>query len=107
MSRETHTYRPVRWLRIVIFVTLLVFVAVLFIALKTELKMFYVAVSAFMVLCSVLGLVEMFVSRVDVEADAVFIKGLFRSERIELSQVEKVSADGGRIGLYMKAGKWK
>ncbi len=107
-QEEIHTYRPYAAVRIVVGIALLVFVAMLLIAIKTEQKMFYVAVSAFMTVCAVIALVETFVARVDVEPKIVVVKGLIRTERIELSQVEKVSAEGGRIGLFMKpTKKWK
>jgi hypothetical protein len=34
-------------------------------------------------------------------------QGPFTTKRIALSDVEKVSAEGGRTALLMKTGKWK
>jgi len=108
MVAETITYRPYRWIRIVMFATVLVFLVMLVIAIKAELKTLYVAVSVLMLLCAVIGVVETYVSRIDVEANAIVVKGLIRTERIDLAQVEKVSAEGGRIGVFMKTTqKWK
>lgn len=88
-------------------VTLLVFIAITVIGFKAGVKPLYLGVSVVMTVLTVVGLVETFVSRVDVEPDAIAVKGLFATKRVAFLQVEKVSAEGGRIGLYMKTGKWK
>ena len=106
-SQEIFTYRPYRWARIAVGMAFLVFVAVTVMAVMADLKPIYIAVSVVMAVFGALGVVESFVSRVDVEPDAVAIKGLIKTERIALSQVKKISADGGRIGLFMHTGKWK
>ena len=106
-ANETHTYYPSRWIRVAVGVTLVVFVGITVLAIMNDLKPFYVAASVVMTISTVVALVESFVSRVDVEPHAVAVKGLLRTKRIELSQVEKVSAEGGRVALHMKSGKWK
>jgi hypothetical protein len=106
-SNETHSYYPSRWIRVAIGVTLLVFIGITVMAIMNDLKPLYVAASVVMTALTVIALVETFVSRVDVEPHAVAVKGLLTTKRIELSQVEKVSAEGGRVALYMKTGKWR
>ena len=107
MGNETYTYRPSPWLRLVIIVTLLVFVAVTFGAIKTNLKLFYVAIAAGMAFFAVLGVLESFVASVEIEPKTIVIKGLYRTERVAISDIEKVSAEGGRVAVFMKAGRWK
>lgn len=106
-SNETFTYRPAAWVRIAIGVSFLIFVGITLLAVQAELKLLYVAVSVVMSVFALLGVVESWVSRVDVEPDTIAVKGVFKTERIAFSRVTKVSADGGRIGLMMKTGKWK
>lgn len=106
-NHEIFTYRPAAWIRISIGVTLLIFVGITLTAIRAELKLVYVAVSVVMAVFALLGVVESWVSRVDVEPDTIAIKGVFKTERIALSQIAKVSAEGGRIGVFMKTGKWK
>ncbi|HXV14199.1 MAG TPA: hypothetical protein VEC56_08325 [Candidatus Krumholzibacteria bacterium] len=107
MSAETYTYHPPRWVRIAVAVSFLIFVAMLAIALVIDLKPMYVALSAGMVVFAALAVVESIVARVFVEPDAVVIKGLFKTERVALSNVEKVSAAGGGIALFLNTKKWK
>ena len=107
MRSETQSYYPSRWIRVAVGVAMLVFVAILVIAIKTGLKPFYLVVSIGMVAFAALAFVESFIARLDVETDAIAIKGLFNTKRIALSDVDKVSAEGGRTALLMKTGKWK
>jgi hypothetical protein len=107
MSNETHTYRPSRGIRVAIIVTLLVFVVMTAIAIKTNVSMFYVAIAAGMAFFAVLGVVESFVSSVDIEPKTIVIKGIFKTERVAISDIGKVSAEGGRVAVFMKTGKWK
>jgi len=60
-----------------------------------------------MTVCAVLAMIEAIIARVSVHASEVVIKGLVRTERVALANVEKVSAEGGRVALYMKTGRWK
>ena len=106
-SEGSHTYRPSAWVRVAVGVAFLLFVGITVIAVQTALKPFYVVVSAGMAILAAIGVVELFVERVDLENDVVAIKRLFKAERIALSEVEKVSAEGGRTALLMKTGKWK
>jgi hypothetical protein len=106
-SNEVFTYRPYPWVRIAIGVAFLIFAAITAIAIIADLKLIYIAVSVVMTAFALVGVIESWVSRVDVEPDTIAIKGVFKTERIALSQVTKVSADGGRIGVFMKTGKWK
>lgn len=106
-SSETFTYRPYPWVRIAIGVAFLVFVAMVVVAIKAELKSVYLALSVIMAAFALIGVIESWVSRVDIEPDTIVIKGVFKTERIAFSQITKVSADGGRIGVFMKTGKWK
>jgi hypothetical protein len=107
MSSGTHTYRPSRGIRVTIIVTLLVFVAMTVIAIKTNLNLIYDAIAVGMAFFAVLGVVESFVSSVEIEPKTIVIKGLYKTERIAISDIGKVSAEGGRTALLLKAGKWK
>jgi hypothetical protein len=104
---ESHTYRPSRWIRLVVGLTLLVFVAIAVVAFRTDLHPFYRAVAVGMVGFAALAFAETFVARVDVERGTIVTKSLFATRRIALTDVQKVSAEGGRTSLYMKTGKWK
>ncbi len=106
-SNEVHSYYPSRWIRVAVGVTLVVFIVITALAIINDIKRLYIVVSVAMTVFTVIALVESFVSRVDVEPHTVAIKGLVRTKRIELSQVEEVSAEGGRVALRMKSGKWK
>ncbi len=107
MADETYTYRPSLWVLIAVAVTLLIFITILTIAIYNDIQPAYVAVAAFMTVCTLLALIEAIIARVFVRPREVVIKGLVRTERIALSDVEKVSAEGGRVALYMKTGRWK
>ncbi len=107
MANEVFTYRPSLWVLIAVCITLLIFITILAIAIYTDIKPAYVALSAGMALCAVVAIIETIVARVHVQANHVVIKGLVRTERVALADVEKVSAEGGRVALYMKTGRWK
>jgi hypothetical protein len=107
MSNETFTYRPYPWIRVVIIATLLIFVIMAWVAIRTHISLFYVAISAGMALFAVVGVLESFVSSVTIGPKTIVIKGLFKTERVAISDIEKVSAEGGRVAVFMKAGKWK
>ena len=107
MANDVHTYRPSLWVLIAVCVTLLIFSTILIIAIYTDIKTAYVALAAFMTLCTLLAMIEAIIARVHVEPRQVVIKGLVRTERIALTDVEKVSAEGGRVALFMKTGRWK
>ena len=102
-----YTYRPSLWVLVAVCVTLLIFITILIIAIYTDIKVAYVALAAFMTFCTVLALIEAIIARVHVELRQVVIKGLVRTERVALADVEKVSAEGGRVALFMKTGRWK
>ncbi len=107
VATDIHTYHPSPWIKVIVGVSLLVFVAILITALQTGIATAYVAIAIGMVAFAALAFVECFIARVDVEPNAVAIKTLFGTKRIHLSDVEKVSAEGGRTSLLMKTGKWK
>ena len=107
MASEVHTYRPSLWVLVAVSLTLLVFITILIIAIYTDIKPAYAALAAGMTLCTLLALIEAIVARVYVEPKQVVIKGLVRTERVALADVEKVSAEGGRVALFMKTGRWK
>ena len=107
MSNEVFTYRPSLWVLVAVSVTLLIFITILAIGIYTDIKPAYVALSAGMALCTVVALLEAIIARVYVQTHQVVIKGLVRTERVSLADVEKVSAEGGRVALYMKTGRWK
>ena len=107
MTNDVYTYRPSLWVFVAVSVTLLIFITILIIAIYTDIKPAYVALSAGMTFCTLLALVEAIIARVYVEPRQVVIKSLVRTERVALADVEKVSAEGGRVALYMKTGRWK
>lgn len=107
MSNDVYTYHPPRWVRIAVAASFLIFVAMFVIAVVTGLKPMYVALSAATTVFAALALVESIIARVFVEPDAVIIKGLFKTERVALSNVERVSAAGGGLALFLKTKKWK
>jgi hypothetical protein len=86
---------------------MLVFVAITVMAFATHQKTFVVVTAVGMSVFAALAFVESFIAHVVVEADAIAIKGMLTTQRIALSDVEKVSAEGGRTSLLMKTGKWK
>ncbi|MCI0452762.1 MAG: hypothetical protein L0Z51_10295 [Candidatus Latescibacteria bacterium] len=107
MSNDVYTYQPPKWVRIAVAVSFLIFVVMLVVSVVTGLKPMYVGLSAGMTVFAALAVVETIIARVFVEPDAVVIKGLFKTERVALSNVEKVSAAGGGIALFLKTKKWK
>lgn len=104
---ETSTYRPYPWVRIAIGVTFLIFVGLMVIAVQADLKLMYLVIAVVMTAFALIGVVESWVSRVDVEPDTIVVKGVFKTQCIALSQVTKVSAEGGRVSVFMTSGKWK
>ena len=107
MANDVYTYRPSLWVVVAVSVALLIFLAILAVAVFNDLRPAYVALSALMTVCALLGLIEAIVDRVHVHPSEVVIKGLVRTKRIAFADVEKVSAEGGRLALYMKTGRWK
>src|SRR5262245_52623580 len=107
MATDVYTYRPSLLVLAAVAVTLLIFITILTIAVYNEIKPAYIALAAFMTVCALLALIEAIIARVFVHPREVVIKGLVRTERVALGDVEKVSAEGGRVALYMKTGRWK
>ncbi len=107
MSNEVYTYRPSLWVLVAVGVALLIFIAILSMAVFTDIKPVYVALSAVMSLCAVLAMIEAIIARVHVQPNQIVIKGLLRTERVAFAEVEKVSAEGGRLAVYLKSGRWK
>ncbi len=110
MSQDTtpgvQRYRPSLWIRVVVGATVLVFAALTAVAFRTGLDWYFLAVAVGMLGFSILVFVETFIARLDIEGHTIAIKSMFRTTRIALADVQKVSAEGGRTSLLMKSGSW-
>jgi hypothetical protein len=107
MSNEIHTYSPPTWIRVTVGVFFLVFVVMLVIAVVTGLKTVYVLLSIAATVLALLAVIESIIARVRIEPSAVVIKGLFKTERVSFAIIENVTADGGRVALYLGSKEWK
>jgi hypothetical protein len=58
-------------------------------------------------LIGIAGIAEVFMGRVTLESDSLVITQWFRTDRVFLRDVERVSLEGGVISLWLRTGRWK
>ena len=101
-------YTPSRWLRGGVLVACLLFVVlVLGAILLPGMSPIVLWVGICGVLVGVVGLAEVLVGRVTLEADSLVITQWFRTERVLLNDVAAVSLEGGYISLQLRTGSWR
>jgi hypothetical protein len=101
-------YRAPRWFRISVVVACLLFVGLLIGAILVPgMSRLVLWVAIIGTLIGIAGIAEVFMGRVTLESDSLVITQWFRTDRVFLRDVERVSLEGGVISLWLRTGRWK
>jgi hypothetical protein len=105
---QTFEYGAPRWFRVSVVVACLMFVGLLLAAIWLPgLSPIVLWAGIAGTLIGVAGIAEVFVGRVTLESDSLVIRQWYRTDRVFLRDVERVSLEGGLISLRLRAGSWK
>ena len=101
-------YRASPWLLGMAVAASLLFAALALAAVVfPKVSLFAGLVGAAGVLAGAGGVVELLTGKVRLETDGLVIVHWFRTERLRLADIEKVSLDGGQTSVRLKTGTWK
>ena len=108
MTDDPISYQAPRWMIWGVVVALLLFSALLLApTLNAGIPRYVGWIGGAGVLIGLGGILELVVGRVVLEHDHIVIRQWYRTERVPLADVARVSLEGGLISLRLHTGQWK